>query len=243
MWRLTNRRQQPLRTTISIDRASDAVPYAYWIEKRPLRLLLPAGMLRMQGGFAYEHDHPFVKALSEGAPVLSRFYASFSPENLAGMYRIPAAGRTGEALPPWELPWVMRRRRTAPGGERGLPPEHGVSFYGPASREKVAMEYRRLCKTTERIRRRGYLPDRYGDIEGHLLTDGKDACFFVRGGKHRAAVLVHLGYERLPVLIRRTWPPVVDSRTANFWPLVEAGEMDIGLARDILDVYLRGNHA
>ena len=244
MWKNIFRRSggSKVRKTVRVDNPVDALPYAYWIEKEPLRLLLPVGMLRMQGAFAYDRDHPFVQALDHGPERLAAFYSRFQPGSLGAMYGLPARGRAGETLPPWELPWVLRDSRTAPAGEGGLPAGHGVSFYGPVSREKIAMEYGRLRKTAASIAAHGYQPDRYRDIEGHLMTDGHDVCFFVRGGKHRAAVLAWQGLEHIPVQFRRTWPLVVDSRTGGHWPLVADGSVDAGLARDILTVYLRGNH-
>jgi hypothetical protein len=228
--------------TVRVDHPSDAIRYSYWIEKQPLRLLLPVGMLRMQGAFAYDQEHPFVQALSDGPERLADFYTRFRPANLRDMYKLPSGTRAGETLPPWELPWVMRLARIAPYGERGLSPEDGVSFYGPTTGKKIEMEYHRLRQTAASIRSHGYQPDRYRDIEGHLMTDGRETCFFVRGGKHRAAVLAWMGVESVPVQFRRTWPLVVDSRTCEHWPLVADGVVDAGFAREILTVYMRGSH-
>ncbi len=227
--------------TIEIDNPQELLPYLYWIEKQPLRFLLPVEMIRMQGAFPYDNHHPFVAALQAGQDSLATFYERFVPETLVAMYSLAECGRNGEKLPPWELPWVMRHRRTPPSGERRLDSRHGVSFYGPASAQKIEMEYTRLCDSTRSIQKHGYLPDRYGDIEGHVMTDGRDTRFFVRGGKHRAAVLVYLGYRRIPVCLRRTWPLVIDSRTSTDWPLVVNGSIDINLANDILGVYLEGH--
>ena len=233
---LRKRRKAPV--VIECESIEDALPYVYWIEKQPVRLVLPRECLRMQGAFRYDADHPFVAALREGPGRLTDFYRDFAPGSLAEMYGVESNGRVGGDLPPWELPWVMRRRRAAPTGERGMGPEHGVSFYGPASPQKVALEYRRLQQVTASIQAKGYVPDRYRDIAGHLMTDGKAACFFVRGGKHRTAALVHLGYSRIPVQLRRTWPLIADARSAEHWPLVASGEIDRSLATDILDTYM-----
>ncbi len=226
---------------VECERVEDALPYVYWIEKQPVRLVLPVECLRMQGALPYDADHPFVAALREGPARLESFYRDCAPDSLVEMYGVERRGRVGEDLPAWELPWLMRKHRAAPAGERGLGAEHGVSFYGPASARKVEFEYERLQQVTAAIRSKGYAPDRYRDIEGHLMTDGKETCFFVRGGKHRAAALVHLGYTKIPVQLRRTWPLIVDARSAEQWPLVASGAIDRSLATDIVGTYIRGD--
>ncbi len=235
-------RRTPVCKTVEIHDPREAIPYAYWIDRMPVRLVLPADMLRMQGAFVYDATHPFVQALHGGPACLESFYQRFAPATIAQMYGIPETGSVGEALPPWELPWVMRSQRKPPEGERGLDREHGVSFYGPVSPRKVAFEYHRICQVAAAIRKKGYRPDRYGDIEGYFMTDGKDLCIFVKGGKHRAAALAGLGNTRIPVMLRQRGPLVVDARTAEQWPLVASGMMDIELARKILGVYLKGHH-
>ncbi|MCF7837071.1 MAG: hypothetical protein K9N49_00410 [Candidatus Marinimicrobia bacterium] len=231
------------KTTIAIHDPREALLYTYWIERTPVRLVLPADMLRMQGAFVYDDTHPFVQALREGPACLESFYQRFTPGNIAQMYGLRPTGCRGETLPPWELPWTMRHQRKPPRGERGLAGEDGTSFYGPATPRKITLEYRRLCKVAAAIRKRGYQPDRHADIHGHFMTDGQDVCFFVNGGKHRAAALVELGNTHVPVVFRRRGPPVVDARTAEQWPLVACGTMDLGLARRILQIYLKGHHA
>jgi len=227
---------------VEIGEPNDVRPWLYWIEDRPIRFLLPTSMLRMQGAFHFGRGHPFVRALESGPAALISFYESFKPSNLAEMYQTEKKGLRGETLPPWELPWAMRADRTPPPGEAGLSSAHGVSFYGPASCDKVVAEIDRLEAIAASIRSRGYDPDRYGDIEGHFICSRSELCFFVRGGKHRAAVLAFLGHERIPVRIKSTWPRVVDSIAADDWPLVVNGMMDVSLARQILDAYLKGRN-
>ena len=244
MWSLSRKvnRKKAVFKTVEIHSPCDVLPYVYWIEKQPVRLELPVSMLRMQGAFVYNRTHPFVRALHDGPTALSDFYSEFAPSSISEMYGIVLNGRKGESLPPWELPWVMRNQRKAPARERGLKSEHGVSFYGPASQEKIDMEHERLCSLTCSIEKHGYDPDRFGDIEGHLMTNGSETCFFVRGGKHRAAALAYLGHEKIPVQLRRSWPLVVDSRSREYWPLVENGSIDAGLAKEIFTIYLRGHY-
>jgi hypothetical protein len=230
------------RHLVEITTDEELLESTHWIDKPPLRLSISPQMLRMQGAYAFREGHPFIDALKSGRGALERFYSVTQPKNVAELYGIDAAFRLGANLPAWEIPWYLRKERTPPPGEKGLAGEHGVSFYGPATKEKVALEFRRLTDLRSSISLRGYDPDLYGDIEGYVLRSGGEACFFVRGGKHRAAVLVSLGYERIPVAFRSSFPRLVDRDQAEFWPLVKSGQMDIGLAQDILAAYTTNNY-
>jgi hypothetical protein len=196
-------------------------------------------MLRMQGGVRYGPDHPFVQALDRGADALQNFYAHVQPQSITDLYGLAGDQRRGADLPPWELPWYLRLARRAPPGELSLDATHGVSFFGPCSDRKVELELLRLRRLRDSILRHGYDPDGHGDIEGYILRDGDAACFFIRGGKHRAAVLTKLGFDWIPVSFRAGFPRMIDTEQARIWPLVRTGAMDIGLARDILRAYTR----
>jgi hypothetical protein len=228
------------RREVAVETAADLIELAHWIERPPLRLLVPVSLLRMQGGFVYGPGHPFVAALQKGPAVLDAFYAQITPRTIAAYYGMAGDTRRGADLPPWEVPWYGRKARHPPPGERGLGPDHGVSFYGPVTQQKRALEMERLNRTMAVIAKNGFAPDAYGDIEGYVLRHGDDACFFVRGGKHRTAVLTALGHDHIPVAFRATFPRMVDSAQAEYWPLVRAGRMEMNLARDILAFYMQG---
>ncbi len=226
--------------TQQIDDPNAALTYAHWSDKRPLRLLVPVEMLRMQGGFAYGPDHPFVAALGQGQQVLEQFYERFAPTTLSQMYAPDMADETGADLPQWELPWRLRLNPKAPLGEKGLGAKHGVAFYGPCSAQKIQLEMQRLQNADASIRKNGFDPDRHGDIEGQLLSDGTRTIFFVAGGKHRAAVLTHQGHRHIPVRLRPSLMRLVDQRLISLWPAVQDGRLGLPLAGAIMDCYLRG---
>jgi len=235
---LFNRKYRPARP-VEVNDPQSLAELSLWADKVRLRIYLPPGMLQMQGAFAYDTQHPFVQALSLGKGALEAFYARLRPRTLADYYGVKAEGQAGAALPPWELPWYLRRARIPPLGEGPLGPEHGVSFYGPVTAEKVRYEMGRLERLAASVTRNGYDPDAHGDIEGYILRDGDQVRFFVRGGKHRAAVLTHLGHDRIPVSFRAGFPRMVDAAQADLWPLVRSGEMDIALAQSVLRAYTR----
>jgi hypothetical protein len=223
--------------TFPIDSDEDIPTKLDWVGPSPV-FLLPPVMMSLHGAHRFTGRHPFVRALAHGPEALERFYAEFSPANLAEMYQISLRGLRGEALPPWKLPWLEGGGKP-PAAEVGLGLEHGVSYFGPCSPQKVAAEYQRLASVVASIEREGYRPDLHDHIAGHFLQIGKDFRFFVRGGKHRAAALVHLGYERIPVRVRSTWPRVIAAGTEQDWPLVRNGDVDQRLAVQILERYFR----
>jgi hypothetical protein len=223
---------------VHVENNADIPSLLYWQGggKTLLRISMPTRLLVMRGGFSYRTGfHPFVTALREGPEKLRWFYDSFQPKTVAEAYGLARRGRAGEDLPPWELPWYLRSVRAAPPGEKGLSVDHGVSFYGPATDEKVALEYRRLSATRDSIEKYGYEPDRYGDVTGFFLRSGGDYRFFVMGGKHRTAGMVDLGYETIPVVMKPHWPRLIDRDFANEWPLVHDGSMEREVAETIFD--------
>lgn len=220
--------------------ADDLVELAYWIERPTLRLSVPVELLRMQGGFSYGPGHPFVQALVTGPDRLREFYRACQPTNLSEYYGIPAKDRLGWDLPAWELPWYGRRKRAPPPGECGLAAAEGVSFYGPVTETKLALETGRLQGLAAKVGSHGYNPDAYGDIEGYVIADADRAVFFVRGGKHRAAVLAAMGEKTIPVAFRASFPRIIHAQDAAHWPLVRSGHIEITLAREVLSAYIAG---
>jgi hypothetical protein len=189
------------------------------------------GKFVMQGGRSYDLRNPFVEALRLGRHALSSFYRNFQPSTLTQMYGLSP---TEVALPPWTLPW---RDREPPSAECGLGVEHGVSFYGPCTEDKIDLEYRRLTETSESIKREGYRPDLYGHVSGQFLARGQEWRFFVAGGKHRAAAIALLGPLIVPVKVKQGWSMVVRREEADSWPLVINGLVDQTLAEAIFDCY------
>ncbi|MFU8877456.1 MAG: hypothetical protein ACNA7E_04885, partial [Wenzhouxiangellaceae bacterium] len=201
----------------------------YWTGPSPV-IRLPVEFLVMHGGLQFaDPQHPFRLALSHGADSLRDFYGRHCPADLAAMYGL-AAGRPGAALPPWSLPWLGGPGAPPPKAEKGLAAEHGTSYYGPCSEAKIKLELGRLRGVAGSIRARGYRPGWRGHVEGFFLDDGRRLKFFVRGGKHRTAALVHLGHAQVPVRMRDTWPRVIRRDRVDDWPAVYDGTIDRQLA-------------
>ncbi len=230
------RAKQPV--DVVVNTASDVFPYLYWADTRQVRFHLPPAMLCTQPALGYANGHPFVQALDSGAAALRRFYAGYQPTDLAAAYHLDRRWRLGEDLPPWEVPWMMLRARLPPKGEHGLDPAHGFALYGPVTEQKVALEMSRLESVATSIAKRGYDPTMDGGIQGQFLAKGDRLVFFVKGGKHRTAALVHSGRSHIPVTVRQTWAPVVNAADVQRWPLVLAGTIDPAVATEVMSAYL-----
>lgn len=224
---------------IKIHNISDIIPFLYWCqEDEPLVMYLPTELLIMQGAFAYDGGwHPFVEALRYGRDVLTWYYSVHQPLNLREMYFLDQLHLIGEELAPWEMPWFHRSHRRPPPGECGLGAEHGVSFFGPASKEKVELEYKRLTETLNSIETKGHQPHRFEHIAGFFMRYEQNFRFFVRSGKHRAAVLSFMGLRHVPVVFRQRVPRCVDITQCRDWPLVWYGKCDPRLASSIFERY------
>lgn len=203
--------------------------------RRSPRLEVPMTLTTTEGAFALAGGwHPFVAAIRDGPGVLTRFYERVQPTSLGEFYCLPDIDRP-RRLDPRQLPWLRPRRPYR--GEMGLGPEHGISLFGPCTREKIELEFARLTETFASIKAHGYLPDRFGDITGYFLLDDGQFRFVVRGGKHRAAALAAMGRTHLPVRLKPGWVPVVSLDTLAEWPLVQTGSIAAPAARCVFERY------
>ncbi len=212
-----------------------------------MRFLIEPRKLCMHGAFRYQSGwHPFIAALESGRQALAYFYEHFQPKDIAEMYFLDKLGCSGETAPPWTLPWMSPGQEYAPTAENGLSLTHGVSYYGPASTEKISLELSRLNTTLESIKRRGYNAEMEGGISGWFLEFEDDFVFFVRGGKHRAAALTHLNpTQPISVRVRDAGLPVVRYNDCLTWPLVANGMLSQRIAGAVFKRYFefRGEQA
>ncbi|WP_143305662.1 hypothetical protein [Marispirochaeta aestuarii] len=87
------------------------------------------------------------------------------------------------------------------------------------SDKKLKMEAERFCRLAESIGEYGYKKQPRGQISGSVYLAGPEYVWAVDGGHHRAPVLSYLGYERIPVVVRR----FVRREEVAFWPQVVSG--------------------
>lgn len=228
------------KVEVDVNTVDDVTRWVAWGSYgESIRLKVPASNLVMQGALKFgDSSHPFVAALSQGKEALGHYYASRTPMSLCDLHSIAQASAADLRVPAWEVPWIQRVKRAAPPGECGLGPEHGVSFYGPVSPRKLALEHQRLTEIRDQIATKGYQPDLYGDINGYFMCDERGGFrFFVRGGKHRAAVLAHLGWSKIPVVFKQDWPRAIWLEHASFWPMVSNGTLSEQAAKAVFLAY------
>ena len=210
-------------------------------KERIYRLWIPCDKICMQGAFRYGNGwHPFVTFLENGIDAFDSFYKNFQPRNIVEMYFVENSNELGCNLEPWMLPWAEHNNITPPADEGGLSYiEHGASYFGKVSNEKLSYEQKRLLTTRDSIINVGYKPD--DEINGFFLKHENNFVFFVRGGKHRAAILSFLGYPRMPVVLRKGWKSVYSSNEVDNWDLVKANEISKKLALEIFTAYFKYN--
>lgn len=190
----------------------------------------------------------------EGSP-LQAYYKEVCPATLAEVLDIP----------PNDLPWLLRRVsplwadlpwRNAPGFHvrrrrvktmRRDARQYGVSikvtgsnYVGPVDPELGKLEWQRVCRLVSSIRERGYQPPAsIKPIGGAVLVSGDKRVMVVKGGQHRAAALAALGYDTIPVMVRRD-AGVVHRDSVGTWPAVTKGVLSEQQALAVFDRVFEG---
>lgn len=99
----------------------------------------------------------------------------------------------------------------------------GYNHFGSVARKKGKVEFARLVRVTESIRKNGLLVDSAGfdNLQCYLLLDRDDYRFRISQGHHRIAALVALGYKSttLQLEFRNT----IRRSEAGWWPAVRQG--------------------
>src|SRR5690606_18181546 len=88
-----------------------------------------------------------------------------------------------------------------------------------ASEEKIKMETERVINLVTSIKQNGYDTQSNDPIGCIVLVHEDKWKWLVRGGQHRASVLAALGYDKIPVLVRR----IVRREDVCYWPNVQSG--------------------
>lgn len=217
--------------------------------------------------------HPFVETLLDhdsgrcrtyAGSALQRYYETTRPKTAAALMGLSPVGLSEplaalgplEAVAPWwpdlggispsHIAQHQIRRTREENRENGadLAASEGMSLWGPVSDRKGQLEYARLVKIFESIRREGYKRSdaHHGDICGTLFQSDEDNYIVnVSAGQHRAAALAALGYEEIPVRFSRTFHArTVRREDAANWPFVRNGLFTANQARQVFDRIMVG---
>jgi len=83
----------------------------------------------------------------------------------------------------------------------------GGTQFGPIETRKLTIEYRRLIRLYESIKRHGFRPERCEWIAGTAWADENDWVIAISTGQHRLACLAALGYESVIVHLQPSKAP------------------------------------
>lgn len=203
-------------------------------------------------GYAIDAWHPFVKTLLEYTvnpeltyedSILCAYYQKYQPQTLRDVLlfgEAPEVGMELNAFPvrhffaslPWEPAFGIYDR-----GEFGLGATHGHQGFGPVSKAKGALEFKRLVKTFRSIQTHGYQPrlNSDGEITGYFVRHKNDYRFIIRTGLHRTAALSALGYVLIRVKCFPAYPRFVHTAFVEEWPLVKQKKITVETALAITE--------
>ncbi len=209
-------------------------------------LNIPLEKCRTQVWNTLEREkNPFVETIidySKGikpeynSSAIHKYYEKYQPQNAAEVLRVEGNEvLTGSPSIGYVFPWdsytleetIKKRERVAlsenceMGSELGL--SYGYTDFGPVHYKKGEIEFNRLVKTYESIKKKGYIEKPYlsdGGIRGYFLVDKDSWCFIVKAGKHRAYALSALGADYVPIILDQSVGPVVQKGDILQWAQV-----------------------
>lgn len=244
----------------------DPIAASYLDSGASILLRLPLERCVYENVMAFKCDSrsPYVRTILEysgkkctayAGSWLELLHSQFQPRNAAELMgidtpsyadleRIPARG----ALFPWERVSPQQKYHNmvaiveCENCENGstLLYSDGDKFFGPCSRSKGELEYKRLIATYNSIATSGFNScyDQDDKISGIFLVsdDQTEGTMLVRNGQHRVAALAAIGARHVTVqLNRRVAGGVVRRTDAPYWPAVRAGYLTLNEALALFD--------
>lgn len=174
------------------------------------------------GGIKYtSNKHPFTAYYHQGIGALKSFYGRHIPNCIMEKHFINA--KEVYPLKGVDLPWYSVREKNYDTGEHGLNYTHGDQHFGPVSDQKIELEAKRLDKLKDSMLLHGYRKFYDGYPRGYVLENNDSYSVLIVGGQHRVAALIYLGYEILPIIFSKSYPPIVNINDVDNWPYVKAG--------------------
>lgn len=164
--------------------------------------------------------------------ILSEYYQKVSPASLEDIFRFKKRGNLSK-FPPWAIvmPWqtecpeewlnniasiVAYENRPY---NKNIKIDSGWAWTGPTNIKKCKIETIRLVNTARSISSNGYVRNNTsdGDIRADILVnESNDWVWQSCAGQHRAATVSGLGFEEIPVRVRK----VIRREEYKFWPNV-----------------------
>ena len=148
------------------------------------------------------------------------------------------------AVFPWDnvnpLTRIENRRVTLRNELKGLLPSDTALDQNPEQRKFA--EYLRLKEIFYSIKKYGYKSEtaNFVPIEGQLLVNSDNNwVVLIRHGEHRVAVLYHLGFLEIPILIRKN--NVIRSGDVEFWRQVKDNSIGAHSSLNVFDNIMKGD--
>jgi len=185
---------------------------------------IPVDRLRYPDGRAYTYDdHHFLQYYNDGLNALRMHYQNHQPKNIYEFFSIESSDtKTFKPVDFPSFPWLDETSCDFHGGEHGLSRDHGNQAFGPVSEEKLFLEAARLDDVLKSIKEQGFRPDTSDYVRGYfMLRLTGEWVFVVRGGLHRTAALVQLGFSEIDVKFAQTCPRFVEESDFSEWPMVK----------------------
>lgn len=215
------------------------------------KILLPHGdeiiwvpaekIVNFYGQAFSREQHHYVVYLEAGLYDFERFYQIHRPKNTLQARFIK---KTFLDQPPTKLlaPW-----ESADLTEIGTPVQDS-EWSSPISDFANAGEAVRLDYLRRKISKKGFIDSNNSEIDSEgpiigqlLLHENSDFRILIREGNHRSAVLVHLGYNLIPIRFRLHHPQVRLSDLKE-WPGVLDGRYTTETVREVFKAHFRPPH-
>lgn len=253
--KLTRKKPQMVAQLTTLDHPLDAI---YQHENVVFEIPIEHVYYPYQYGYAIDAWHPFVKTLLEYTvnpdlayedSILHAYYQKYQPDTIRDVLLFGETSEVGRELDafrvrhffsilPWEPAFIIYDRE-----ELALGTDHGHQGFGPVSKLKGALEFKRLVDTFKSIQTRGYQPNlnNDGEINGYFLRHENDYRFIIRSGLHRTAALSALGYPLIRVKCFPAFPRFVHTAFVKEWPLVKQDKIKVETAIAITERFFTDN--
>lgn len=189
---------------------------------------------------------------------LEDFYAKVQPKSAAeflgiSKYSLPDCF----AIPPlmYSYPWdgipsysLKRKRESLIKNENiehgwlSNEPLCGWHHFGPVSKDKGCLEYKRLINVARSIQNNGYHRSNSidGDIAGIVMVDSDEYRILITQGHHRIAALTALGMEYAPIRFGKDNPGIICRDEVKKWPGVFDSGFSPEAAISVFDRIFKG---
>jgi hypothetical protein len=271
-------RQPDIRNTVDLTDLPDIHPVSLVCENFGQRTLIRVPLNKCHhfewSSFPCRRDSlsPFIRtimAYEEGkcstyqGSALEAFYQAFQPNSAAEVLGLEdLACPVLHSTPPAGTPILWRPGHPEQNVQkrvylltkenqlhgRQLKRPMGDKFFGPVSKQKGELEFKRLINVYEQIKRGGFkvFEERQDNIEVSFMLSSHDEDWQCRicAGQHRIAALSALGYDSAIVQIREeeSLGGVIHHKDARFWPTVRHGYLTQEEATIVFDRMFQGKH-